>query len=139
MHSPFPAPERLLSLRRLSWFVAVGTIAAAIHFGTVVALVQWGGWRPAVANVVGWLTAFVFSFLGHHRTTFSDAKAPMGRSAGRFFAVSALGFATNETAYVLLLHFSGLRYDLALAVVMVGIAGMTYLMGRHWAFRPLLP
>jgi putative flippase GtrA len=125
-----------LSVRRIGWFIAVGSAAAAVHLGTVIALVRWGDWRPAVANVAGWLIAFVCSFFGHHLTTFSDAKAPMGRAARRFFAVSALGFAVNQSAYVLLLRLSALRYDVALALVLVGIAVMTYLLGRLWAFRP---
>jgi putative flippase GtrA len=125
-----------LSVRRIGWFIAVGCAAAAVHLGTVVALVRWGGWSPAFANVLGWLTAFVCSFFGHHFATFSDAQAPMGRAARRFFAVSALGFAANQTAYVLLLRLSGMRYDVALALVLVGIAVMTYLLGRRWAFRP---
>lgn len=125
-----------MSVRRVSWFIAVGSAAAAIHLATVIALVRWGDWSPAVANVAGWLTAFTCSFFGHHLTTFSDAGAPMGRAARRFFAVSALAFVANQVAYVLLLRLSGLRYDLALALVLVGIAVMTYFLGRRWAFRP---
>ncbi|MFC5499168.1 GtrA family protein [Caenimonas terrae] len=123
-------------MRRIGWFIAVGSTAAAVHLGTVVALVRWGGWAPELANVLGWLVAFVCSFFGHHLTTFSDAQAPMGRAARRFFAVSALGFAANQAAYVLLLRLSGMRYDLALALVLVGIAVLTYLLGRRWAFLP---
>lgn len=127
-----PAPPRP---HRIGWFIAVGSAAAAVHLATVVALVRWGGWSPAVANVVGWLVAFLCSFFGHHLTTFRAARAPMGRAARRFFAVSALGFAVNQAAYALLLRLSGLRYDIALALVLVGIAVMTYLLGRRWAFR----
>ncbi len=125
-----------MSLRRVGWFVAVGTAAAAVHLATVIALVRWAGWSPATANVVGWLLAFVCSFAGHHRTTFRDADAPVARAAGRFFAVSALGFAANQAAYVLLLRLPWLRYDLALALVLVAVAAMTYLLGRRWAFQP---
>ena len=125
-----------MNLRRVGWFIAVGSAAAAVHLATVVVLVRWGGWSPPAANVLGWLVAFVCSFFGHHLTTFSDAQAPMARAARRFFAVSALGFAANQAAYVLLLRLSGLRYDLALALVLVGIAILTYLLGRRWAFRP---
>ena len=126
-----------MSIRRIGWFIAVGSAAATVHLAMVVGLVRWAGWAPEVANVAGWLTAFACSFCGHHLTTFSDAGAPMGRAARRFFAVSALGFAANQVAYVLLLRLSGLRYDVALAVVLVGIAVMTYLLGRRWAFQPL--
>ena len=125
-----------MSVRRIGWFIAVGTAPPPVHLATVVALVRWGGWSPPIANVVGWLVAFGCSFFGHHFTTFSDANAPMGRAARRFFAVSAFGFAANQAAYVLLLRLSGLRYDLALALVLVGVAVVTYLLGRRWAFRP---
>ena len=131
--------EPQLSVRRIGWFIAVGSLAAVVHLATVVALVRWGGWTPALANVPGWLVAFVFSFFGHHLTTFSDARAPLARAARRFFAVSALGFAANQGAYLLLLRLSGLRYDAALALVLVAIAVMTYLLGRRWAFRPAGP
>lgn len=125
-----------MSLRRIGWFLAVGSAAAAVHLATVIALVRWGAWSPLAANVVGWLVAFVCSFAGHHRTTFRDANAPVPRAAGRFFAVSALGFAANQSAYVLLLRVTWLRYDIALAIVLVAVAAMTYLLGRRWAFQP---
>lgn len=132
----FALVEHRLSLRRLSWFVVVGSAAAGVHFLVVVALVRWAGWQPPVANVAGWLLAFVCSFAGHYHTTFREARAPVVRAARRFFAVSALGFAVNQLAYVLLLRLSPLRYDLALALVLVGVAAMTYLLGRRWAFEP---
>ncbi|MDB5947521.1 MAG: GtrA-like protein [Ramlibacter sp.] len=125
-----------MSLRRIGWFAVVGTAAAAVHLATVIALVRWAAWSPVAANVVGWLVAFVCSFAGHHRTTFRDADAPVTRAALRFFAVSALGFAVNQCAYVLLLRLPWLRYDVALALVLVGVAAMTYLLGRRWAFQP---
>lgn len=124
------------SLRgRIAWFVLVGTGAAAVHWGVVVMLVTHAGWRPLLANVLGWLIAFVVSFSGHYRWTFRDHGVPLWRSAMRFFAVSASGFAINEAAYALLLHWSGLRYDLVLALVLIAVAGGTYLLSRHWAFN----
>jgi putative flippase GtrA len=130
------ASARMLSrnMRRWGWFIAVGCAAAAVHWLVVVALVGTWGWRPLVANVPGWLVAFSVSFAGHHRLTFRGHGAPVVSSAWRFFVVSAGGFAINEAAYALLLGWSGQRYDLALAVVLIGVAGVTYLLSRHWAF-----
>lgn len=121
--------------RRLASFVIVGGTAAAVHFGVVVALVETKLAAPLVANVAGWLVAFVVSFAGQHRLTFGDRGAPVLQAAPRFFAISALGFAANEAAYAATLHWSGLRYDVALAVVLVAVAGMTYLLSSRWAFR----
>ena len=52
-----------------------------------------------------------------------------------FFLVSALGFAVNEAAYATLLRLTAIRYDVLLALVLIGIAGMTFILGRCWAFR----
>lgn len=122
-------------LIRAGSFIVVGSIAAAVHLGVVMALVE--GWRlaPLRANVGGWLVAFVVSFLGQWRLTFRDRQAPLARAVPRLFTLSLLGFAINQSAYALALHLSGWRYDILLAGVLVGVAVMTYLLGSRWAFR----
>lgn len=120
----------------------MGSVAALVHWGVVVALVAWSGWHPAWANVLGWFVAFHVSFLGHHRLTFHGHGASTLRAAARFLGISATAFVLNEGAYVLLLRWTSLRYELALAVVLAGVAVMTYAWSRHWAFpastdRPL--
>lgn len=121
--------------RRLAAFVAVGATAAAVHFGVVVWLVSGRSVPPLLANVAGWLVAFVVSFLGQWRLTFRASAAPWRTAMPRFFLLSATGFAINEGAYAALLHWSGVRYDVLLAAVLVGVALMTYLLSSRWAFR----
>ena len=120
--------------RRLAAFVLVGTAAAAVHWCVVVALVEQLGLRPLAANVCGWLVAFGVSFAGHRGVTFRDTGAPVRRALPRFAAVSATGFAVNQAAYALLLRHAGLSYSLALALVLLAVALLTYLASRHWAF-----
>ena len=105
----------------MAWFIVVGCAAAAVHWTVATACVAWAGLAPLWANVLGWLVA-----CGHGN--------PLGAAARRFFAISAGGFAVNESAYALLLHWTTLRYDLLLAAVLVGVAGLTYVLSRHWAF-----
>ena len=121
--------------RSAAWFVLVGCLAAAVHWVVVVGLVSGLGWRPLRANVVGWLVALSVSFAGHHSLSFRGHGVPAHRSAGRFVAVSALGFSINEIAYALLLRWSGHRYDTALALVLVGVAVLTWSLSRRWVFR----
>jgi len=120
---------------QIGWFVIVGCAAAATHWIVAVACVALGHLAPLVANVVGWLVAFGVSFTGHYRLTFRHQHAPLAQAAIRFFLVSALGFAVNEAAYAALLKVTTIRYDVLLALVLIGIAGMTFILGRFWAFR----
>lgn len=116
------------------WFVAVGTAAALVHFGVVVLLVSQAQAAPLAANVLAWCVAFGVSWAGHRALTFRAQAAPLARSARRHAAVSLAGLALNEAAYALLLRVTPLRYDVALALVLVGVAVLTYQLGRHWAF-----
>ena len=121
-------------IKPAAWFIAVGCTAAAVHLGTVMVLVGQLGAAPLLANVVGWLVAFIVSFSGHYLLTFRGSNAPLGRAAGRFFAISAAGFAVNEVAYALALRWGALRYDITLAGLLVFVAVLTFVASRRWAF-----
>ncbi|MBV6272942.1 GtrA family protein [Alcaligenaceae bacterium CGII-47] len=120
---------------QIGWFVIVGCAAAATHWAFAVACVAFVGFSPLWANFIGWIIAFFVSFTGHYQLTFRHQRAPLAQAAWRFFTVSALGFAVNEAAYAVLLRLTPLRYDLLLALILIGIAGMTFILGRFWAFR----
>jgi putative flippase GtrA len=122
-------------VRQLAWFIAVGCAAAATHWLVVVTAVSATGLAPLIANVIGWLVAFGVSFAGHYHLTFKHHRAPVAQAARRFFAVSALGFAVNELSYAWLLRATELPYDILLALILIAIAGMTFILGRLWAFR----
>ncbi|NYT64162.1 GtrA family protein [Alcaligenaceae bacterium] len=122
-------------VRQLGWFVAVGCCAAATHWLVVVAVVSASGLAPLAANILGWLVAFCVSFVGHYQLTFKHQRAPLAQAARRFFTVSALGFGVNELTYAWLLRATTLRYDVLLALILIAIAGMTFILGRFWAFR----
>lgn len=120
---------------RIGWFMAVGLASTSIHLIVVIALVRWQGWSPIPANVAGWLTAFTCSLWGHLLKTFRRSALHPAVSAHRFFVISALGFIANQSAYGLLVEYTSLRYELAVVVVSVLVAGATYLLSLHWAFR----
>lgn len=120
--------------RRLAWFIAVGCSAATLHFCVVLWLVSRHGVAPLLANVAGWACAVGASFFGHRLLTFAEQRAPAWRSARRFVALSASGFAINEASYALLLHGTGIGYRLALALVLAGVAVLTYWASKRWAF-----
>lgn len=120
-------------MSRLVGFLAVGASAAAVHEAAVLGLVETGLLRPVVANVPAFLLAWGVSYFGHRRFSFEPG-APHRQAAPRFFAVSLLGFAANQTLYAALLHFTTLNYAVALFLTLVAVAVMTYALGRWWAF-----
>ncbi|WP_205959721.1 GtrA family protein [Ramlibacter humi] len=123
----------------LASFVLVGCCAAAVHFAAVVWLVAGHGWLPLLANVAGWCLAFCVSFLGQWRLTFRSRQARWQDAMPRFLTLSLAGFAMNETAYAAFLRWSGVRYDVLLALVLLGVAAITYVLSSRWAFRGSRP
>lgn len=121
-------------MRRLVWFGGVGLAATVVHYLCVRGLVAHGGWKPLPANVVAWLVAFMFSFAGHFLGTFRDPALKAGRALPRFFAVAAIGFASNQVLYTLFTQYTPIRYDLAVFPVSLLVAFLTYVLSRRWAF-----
>ncbi|SHE30761.1 GtrA family protein [Thermomonas hydrothermalis] len=130
-----PAPP--LPQSRPFLFIAVGGVASAIHWLVAVALVERLAFHPLAANGVGWLTAFGVSFAGHHCLTFRGHSVPVHHAAGRFFLLSALGFAINEATYALALKLSDLGYAVLLGIVLILVAALTWLVSRFWVFRDI--
>ena len=122
-------------VQRVPRFIAVGCTAAAVHFAVVLVLVSFAHAAPLLANVGGWLLAFVVSFLGQWRFTFRASAAPGWRSLRRYLALSLVGFLANEAAYAALLHWTTLPYDVLLAIVLVAVAFGTYVLSAGWAFQ----
>ena len=122
--------------RRPLAFIAVGAAAASVHWAVAVLLVERATLAPSSANVGGWLVAFGVSFAGHARVTFADRRASAPLAALRFAVLSAAGFALNAAAYGLLLRAGVLRYDIALAAVLIAVASITYLASLRWVFTP---
>lgn len=120
--------------QQLIWFGLIGASAAVVHLGLVWWLVAQFGLAPLVANVIGFSVAFFVSFFGHHQRTFATHGAPVRQALPRFVLVAALGFVSNEVLYAVLLRW-GMEYRLALFLVLVAVAGMTWLLSRFWAFR----
>jgi len=121
--------------RQMGWFVATGCAAALTHWLVAVLCVREFGLDPLLANLAGWLVAFCVSFLGHYNFTFRHQRGPWASAAWRFFVVSAVGFCVNELSYAYLLRATAVRYDLLLAMILIGLAMLTFILGRFWAFR----
>ncbi|MBL8399210.1 MAG: GtrA family protein [Candidatus Accumulibacter sp.] len=127
------------TLRQIVLFIAVGCAAALTHWLTAISGVAVWQMPPLLANVVGWLVAFVVSFAGHYRLTFRNQANSLSLACRRFFIVSSIGFAINELSYAYLLQTTTIAYDTLLAIILLTIAVLTFLLSRWWAFRNRAP
>jgi len=115
-------------------FISVGVSALLTHWLVVILLVSVAGLPPLGANVIAFLVAFNVSYFGHRHLTFNASERSHRQTLPRFATVAASSFLVNEALYWLLLNFTPLRYDLAMLLVLGTVAGMTYLLGKFWAF-----
>jgi putative flippase GtrA len=118
---------------QLARFGVVGVAAMAVHWLVATTLVPLG-LQPLIANVIGFAVAFNVSYWGHRNWTF-EAEAGHQTTFWRFCAVACASFVLNECLYYLLLTYTRLQYQVALAIVLIAVAALTFVLSRHWAFR----
>ena len=87
---------------------------------------------PLVANVAGFGIAFQVTYFGHRRWTFRAIRRD--GDYRRMLVVSLAAFALNELMYAVLLRTTQLDYRFALALVLVAVAGLTFVGSRVWVF-----
>ena len=127
---------RLVELLRLLRFGAVGLLAAAVHYWVVIGLVELLRIQPLQANFGGFAVAFWVSYFGHRYWTFANPEgAGVAASFMRFLAIAVSGFCLNELLFYLFLRYLELPYYVALGIVVLIVAVMTYVLSRWWAFR----
>lgn len=140
------------------WFLIVGASAALVHFLVLVSIVSFSGITPTWANVIAFLLAFIVSFFGHFYLTFrqpvptydhDDQKEQNAKqnthvfswrhslpTLMKWFASSAVGFAANQSLFVLGLSWFGEHYYIPIWIVVTGIITvMTFSLGKLWAFK----
>lgn len=148
-------PATPTASKQALWFIAVGAIAALVHFLVLVSIVSFTPMTPTWANVMAFLLAFIISFLGHFYLTFNPSSLPFSGNkrndnqsvkrpslAGslpvlaKWFASSIIGFLANQSLFVLGLNWFGEHYYMLIWLVVTGvITVMTFSLGKLWAFK----
>lgn len=119
---------------RLLRFGMVGTLAALVHLFMVMLLVEQARLSPLRANVAGFGVAFLVSYGGQRYFTFHDGDSPHRQALPRYLVVATVGWLLNQSLFALLLALTPLPYPLALGLVLALVAGLTFVLGRHWVF-----
>jgi putative flippase GtrA len=119
---------------QISRFLTIGTLAAAVHFGMVVWLVQSYDYLPLIANVAGFVVSFQISYWGHRLWTFSGTDVSHREAYPRLVLIQVLNFGMNESLYYFFLGF-GLPYQWALLIVLAILPIFTFISSKFWVFQ----
>lgn len=123
-------------MKQLFFFLLVGGSAALVHLLVVAGLVPLFSMNPLWANIIGFLVAFQVSYFGHRYLTFQQqaAQTQHKQAMPKFFAVALGSFALNQGLYALLLQTT-LDYRVALFIVLLVVAVVTFVISKLWAFK----
>lgn len=123
-----------LQLTQVAQFLTVGSLAAAVHFGMVVLLVQNFNYAPLIANVGAFVVAFQISYWGHRFWTFSTTEISHREAYPKLVMVQVANFGLNEILYYFLLSFH-LPYQVALLIVLAILPIFTFVTSKFWVFQ----
>jgi putative flippase GtrA len=115
-------------------FLLVGACAAAVHECVMILLVEGFSIKPVLANWIGFIVAFIFSYFGHKTFTFKY-NLTVGKSIFKFFIVALLSFLCNYIIFSFLLYFTSVPYYIALPIALLIVAVLTFYLSRQWVFK----
>jgi putative flippase GtrA len=121
---------------RLVRFSAAGGLATVVHIGVAMVAVSVAGANPTVGAMIGFVAAFLVSYVGHFRFTFAVP--------GRFrdyllkFALSSLAsFCVSTGSVWMATAVLGIDYKPALIALAVIVPVCNYLVNRFRGFFEL--
>ncbi len=78
-------------LPQFASFFGVGIAAAAVHYATLISLVEIGRLAPVPATLAGYVTGGIVSYWLNHRHTY-DSSRSHAEAGWRFVLVAGVGF-----------------------------------------------
>ena len=123
-------------LRQGRHYLAIGMLQYVVDWGVMVTLSHFG-LAVELANVAGRVSGAMLGFWLNGRITFASDDAPLGRRQLQRFVLLWLFMTTLSTwAVGSVEDLAGLRWAwLAKPGVEVVLAGMSFLVSRHWVYR----
>jgi putative flippase GtrA len=95
--------------RQFSTFFGVGLIAAIVHYGLLIGLVEGAGWAAVPATLAGYVAGGVVSYVRNRRHTYRSDR-PHAEAGWRFALVAFVGFLLTWGLMHALVDRAGLPY-----------------------------
>lgn len=129
-------PLRILG-KQLTRFGLVGAIATGLHVLVATGMHDLWGMSPLLANMAGFVAAFLFSYLGHYHWTFTSVVSH-GTSFPRFLLVSVSAFFVSQVIVWAGTHVFAMPMKLAMVPVAVFVPLSSFVVNRIWTFTAKL-
>jgi putative flippase GtrA len=120
--------------RQFTAFAAVGAVAAIVHYGVLIGLVEAGGAAPVPATLLGYLAGGIVSYALNRRLTYASER-PHAQATWRFALVAAVGFVLTGMLMQLFTGWLRAPYLPAQLVTTGFVLFWSFLANRVWTFR----
>jgi putative flippase GtrA len=124
----------ILFARQFSSFVGVGMLAAVVHYGLLIGLVEGAATPPVAAALVGYVMGGLVSYGLNRRHTFGSER-PHSEAVWRFTLVAGVGFVLTYGFMALLTGQLRLPYLLAQLATTGIVMLWSFAANRFWTFR----
>jgi putative flippase GtrA len=114
-------------------FAGVGVIAAVIHYGLLIGLVELGGWRAVPATLVGYVGGGIASYWLNRSHTFRSDR-PHQEASWRFAVVAGIGFGLTWLCMAGLHGRLGVQYVLAQVLTTLIVMAWSFVAHKYWSF-----
>ena len=121
-------------LRQIKSFFGVGLAAAAVHYGTLVGLVEATGWSAVPATLAGYAAGGLVSYALNRRHTFATSRSH-GAAGWRFALVALAGFGLTWGFMALFTQRLGAPYFPAQLATTGIVLAWSFAAHKLWTFR----
>lgn len=120
--------------RQAAAFVGVGLVAAVVHYGLLVSLVEGYRLEPVRATLAGYVAGGIVSYLLNRRHTYASER-PHRQATWRFAVVALVGFGLTWCFMALFVRTFAAPYLPAQLVTTGIVLVWSYLAHKLWTFR----
>jgi putative flippase GtrA len=119
--------------RQFGTFFGVGLLAAIVHYGLLIALVEAAGADPVPATLAGYVVGGIASYTLNRRHTYASDR-PHREATWRFAVVAAIGFGLTWIFMALFTRALALPYLPAQLVTTGIVLFWSFLAHKLWTF-----
>jgi putative flippase GtrA len=114
-------------------FTGVGVVAAVVHYGLLVGLVELFGWRAVPSTLVGYIGGGIVSYWLNRRHTYHSDR-PHDEAGWRFAVVATIGFAITFGIMHVLVERLALPYFPAQIGTTLIVLVWSFAAHKYWSF-----